>query len=115
MLADDFEALFVTEAGVELRVPWRRLPDSVDDLGRPVRSFPSYRGQRGFPGWYWASTLGRLVGFESWVERDHLVALDFDARWPGSCRSRFGCAGRGRAAGGAVMLRIFWCVEPTVR
>lgn len=23
--------------------------------------------------------MGRLVGFESWVERDHLVALDFDA------------------------------------
>jgi hypothetical protein len=23
--------------------------------------------------------LGRQVGFESWVERDHLVALDFDA------------------------------------
>jgi hypothetical protein len=22
--------------------------------------------------------VGRLVGFESWVERDHLVALDFD-------------------------------------
>ena len=23
--------------------------------------------------------MGGLVGFESWVERDHLVALDFDA------------------------------------
>src|SRR6185312_12005343 len=77
--ADDFEAVIVTEAGVEHRVPWRRLPDVVDDLGRPVRSFPSYRGKRSFPGWYWATTLGGLVGFESWVERDHLVALDFDA------------------------------------
>jgi hypothetical protein len=77
--ADDFEAVFVTEAGVEQRVPWWRLPDVVDELGRPVRSFPSYRGQRNFPGWYWASTLGRLVGFECWVKRDHLVALDFDA------------------------------------
>jgi hypothetical protein len=47
--------------------------------GRPVRSFPSHRGQRNYPGWYWSATMGRRVGFESWVERDHLVALDFDA------------------------------------
>lgn len=76
---DDFEAVFVTETGVEQRVPWWRLPDVVGELGRPVRSFPSYRGQRNYPGWYWSSTLGRRIGFESWVERDHLVALDFDA------------------------------------
>jgi hypothetical protein len=31
--ADDFEAVFVTEAGVQHRVPWRRLPNVVDDLG----------------------------------------------------------------------------------
>jgi hypothetical protein len=48
--ADDFEAVFVTEAGVEQRVPWWRLPDVFDELGRAVRSFPSYRGQRNFPG-----------------------------------------------------------------
>jgi hypothetical protein len=50
----------------------------LGELGRPVRSFPSYRGQRNFPGWYWSATEGRRIGFESWVERDHLVALDFD-------------------------------------
>jgi len=42
--ADDCEAVFVTEAGVEKQVPWRRLPDVVDEIGGPVRSFPSYRG-----------------------------------------------------------------------
>ena len=86
MPADDCEAVFVTEAGVEHRVPRRRLPDVVDDLGRPVRSFRSYRGQRSFPGWYWASTSGGLVGFESWVERDHLLS--------GALTSKFAvCAG----------------------
>jgi hypothetical protein len=83
--ADDFEAVFVTEAGVEQRVPWWRLPDVVDELGRPVRSFPSYRGQRNFPGWYWASTVDRPVGFECWVKRDHLcgVAVSYETirRW----------------------------------
>lgn len=59
-------------------MPWWRLPDVVDELARPVRLSPSFRARRSFPGWYWASTSGGLVGFESWVARDHLVALDFD-------------------------------------
>lgn len=41
----------------------------------PVRQFPSYRGQRNFPGSWWSATLSELVGYESWVERDQ---LDFD-------------------------------------
>ncbi|WP_054812366.1 TnsA-like heteromeric transposase endonuclease subunit [Nocardia arizonensis] len=77
--AGDFEAVFVTGTGEERRVSWDRLPGLVQELGRPVRSFVSYRGRRSYPGWYWSATMGRHVGFESWVERDHLVALDFDA------------------------------------
>jgi hypothetical protein len=46
--------------------------------GRPVRSIPSYRGQRNFPGLYFAACSGRHVGFESWLERDEAMALDFD-------------------------------------
>ena len=73
-----FEVVFVAQDGVEQRVPWAFMPDVVVELGRPVRSFPSYHGQRNYPGWYWSATMGALLGFESWVERDHLVALDFD-------------------------------------
>ena len=43
----------------------------------PVRSFPSYKGQRNFPGLYFAACVGRHVGFESWLERDQLMMLDF--------------------------------------
>jgi hypothetical protein len=43
----------------------------------PVRSFPSYKGQRNFPGLYFAACMGRHVGFESWLERDQLIVLDF--------------------------------------
>src|ERR1700722_7532863 len=43
----------------------------------PVRDFPSYRGQRSFPGLYFAACMGRHVGFESWVERDNMMLLDF--------------------------------------
>jgi hypothetical protein len=44
----------------------------------PVRSFPSVRGQAHFPGLRWSATSGRHVGYESWLERDHAMLLDFD-------------------------------------
>ncbi|MFE7400836.1 TnsA-like heteromeric transposase endonuclease subunit [Streptomyces sp. NPDC057557] len=43
-----------------------------------VRQFRWSRGERHVPGWYWAATTGRHVGFESWLERDRLVLMDFD-------------------------------------
>jgi hypothetical protein len=43
----------------------------------PVRRFPSYQGQRSFSGCYFAACMGRHVGFESWLERDQLIMLDF--------------------------------------
>jgi TnsA-like endonuclease N terminal len=48
-----------------------------------VREFPSYRGQRHFPGWYYATTMDAHVGFESWLERDHAILLDFDPQVTG--------------------------------
>lgn len=47
------------------------------EAGLPVRGFPSYRGQRNFPGLSWSATKGGHVGFESWLERDHAMLLDF--------------------------------------
>lgn len=44
----------------------------------PAREFSSYRRQRHFPGLWWLATTGRHVGFESWLERDHAMLLDFD-------------------------------------
>lgn len=44
----------------------------------PVRAFPMFKGQRNFPGRWWSSTVGRHVGYESWLERDHVMLLDFD-------------------------------------
>lgn len=42
-----------------------------------MRGFPSYQGQRNFPGLYFAACIDRHVEFESWLERDHLMMLDF--------------------------------------
>jgi hypothetical protein len=44
----------------------------------PVRGFASFRGQRNWPGSWWFSRTGEHVGYESWVERDVLMALDAD-------------------------------------
>lgn len=48
------------------------------ESGPAVRSFPSYRGQRNWPGLWWSATMAGHVGYESWLERDHAMLLDFD-------------------------------------
>ncbi|MCG2622163.1 TnsA-like heteromeric transposase endonuclease subunit [Arthrobacter sp. I2-34] len=45
----------------------------------PVRSMNARRRQRNFSGLWWCASTGRLVGYESWLERDHLMCLDFAA------------------------------------
>lgn len=70
---------FVDVDGVERREPLTSCATAAFETGRPVRSFPSYRGQRNWLGLWWSATSGRHVGFESWLERDHAMMLDFDA------------------------------------
>ncbi|MFE3945064.1 hypothetical protein ACFXPV_24900 [Streptomyces sp. NPDC059118] len=51
--------------GVERRVPLASAAGVRFEDGRPVREFPSYRGQRNYPGLYWSATAGTHVGYES--------------------------------------------------
>ncbi len=44
----------------------------------PVRRFLSRKGQRHLSGRWWSATMDGHVGYESWLERDHLMLLDFD-------------------------------------
>lgn len=48
-----------------------------DEL-RPVRKPVSYKGQSHLPGYFWMSTLNRLVSYESRLEMVILKQLDFD-------------------------------------
>jgi hypothetical protein len=50
-----------------------RLEDAL-----PVRRFHFEKGLRSFAGWWYFATTGTHVGFESWLERDHLMLMDFD-------------------------------------
>ena len=70
--------VFWSEGRGELRAVLGEAAGVPFESAAPVRSFPSYRGQRHFPGWYYAACMDRLVEFESWLERDHALLLDFD-------------------------------------
>lgn len=63
--------------------------------GRPVRAFPTYKGQRNYPGWLWTATTSSLIGYESLLERDRVWLADFDpsVRWIAS--QPFWVSGRG--------------------
>jgi len=76
----DADAFDLAWLGMEGEVRQRLLTaaETALEYAAPVREFPSYRGQRHFPGLYWAASMDCHVGFESWLERDHAILLDCD-------------------------------------
>lgn len=52
--------------------------DARFERAAPVRVVQAVRGQRNFAGEWWLASTGLHVGFESWLERDHVMGLDFD-------------------------------------
>ncbi|MFC9938562.1 TnsA-like heteromeric transposase endonuclease subunit [Nocardiopsis alba] len=74
----EFEVAFLAPDGTEQRLPLEQATRYPFESVIPVRSFPSFRGQRNNTGWWWTATTGSHVGFESWLERDLLIGFDFD-------------------------------------
>lgn len=72
------EIAFVDEGREQRRGPLPQLCYVRFESVAPVRRFPSFPGQRSFSGAWWCATTGAHVGFESWLERDHVMLLDFD-------------------------------------
>ena len=91
--ATDWVLRYREVEGCERQVPLSRCWGVRFEAAEPVRAFPSYQGQRNFPGLWWAATMGRHVGFESWLERDQVMLLDFDPEVVAFPPSRSGCAG----------------------
>lgn len=58
---------------------------SLLDFGqvKEFRKPPAYRGQRNFPGWWWAATTRSHVLYKSWLERHHIIEADRDVRVTG--------------------------------
>jgi hypothetical protein len=84
-----FELGFVDGGGAGRRAPLAACAEVRFEDGMPVRQFRWSRGLGHFPGWWWAATTGRHVGYESWLERDHVRALDFDSEIAGIASQPF--------------------------
>ena len=69
----------------------------VDDLvtGLPVREFRWYKGRRHYSGWYWSSTMGRLVAYESRLELVRVMLADQDRDVVAIAAQPFQLAGSG--------------------
>lgn len=87
--AEDFWLEYV-DAGRKLRQgPLEVMWSARFEESGPVRTFPSYRGQRSFSGWYWAATGSTDIGYESWVELGQLMRLDSEPEVTGMASQPF--------------------------
>jgi hypothetical protein len=75
--SERFEVAFIDEGG-DKRRPLSGAWSVPFESCQPVRGFPSYKGQHNYVGRWWTATTGGHVGYESWLERDRLILLDFD-------------------------------------
>jgi hypothetical protein len=75
-----FELCYADERGTEHHEFPASWPGLRPEEFLPVREFRWTRGQKHLPGVWWAATTGAHVGYESWLERDHVMLLDFDPR-----------------------------------
>ncbi|WP_257004332.1 hypothetical protein [Streptomyces sp. SA15] len=76
--ASDVHVGFVDADGARRLGPLTRYWGEPFELASAVRKFTAFKGQKNFTGDYWAVTSRSLVGYESWVERDAAMALDFE-------------------------------------
>jgi len=75
---DRVEIGYLAEGGVEQRVSLAEAVRVGFESCPPVRRFLSRKGQRHLSGRWWSATVAGHVGYESWLERDHLMLLDYD-------------------------------------
>ena len=85
---------YCTVAGDEVATTWERARADLIVEGLPVRVPPTYRGQRNYPGLFWAATNDRTLVYESLLELDRLWLADFDPAVTGICTQPFQVAGR---------------------
>jgi hypothetical protein len=78
LVPECFEVGYVTEDGSAHRVALTDAWAVRFEAMAPVRRFYPRKAQRHLSGRWWSATEGVHVGYESWFERDHLIAMDFD-------------------------------------
>jgi hypothetical protein len=71
-----FELEFQVAAGSQQREPLSWCRGTQFEEALPVRPFRFEKGLQSFAGWWYFATTASHVGFESWLERDHLMLMD---------------------------------------
>jgi hypothetical protein len=74
----EFELCYLDADGGEHRELPAAWPGLRPETFMPAREFRWARSQKHLPGLWWSVTTGSHVGYESWLERDHVMLLDFD-------------------------------------
>jgi hypothetical protein len=98
-----FELGFVDGGGVEQRAALAASAHVRFEDTPPVRRFRWSRRSGHFPGWWWSASTDGHVGYESWLERDHVMLMDFDPEITAFASQPFwlywdGCRGERRHA-----------------
>jgi hypothetical protein len=75
---DGFRVGYVSEDGMQHQVPLADARAVRFEVMMPARRFAARKGQRHLPGLWWSSTITGHVGYESWLERDQVMWLDWD-------------------------------------
>jgi len=75
---EGFRVRFVAPDGGQHRVPLADAWAVPFEVMAPARRYRARKGQRHLPGLWWSCTVDGHVGFESWLERDQVMWLDWD-------------------------------------
>ena len=87
--ADAFEIGYTAHDGALHRVPLAEAAVVRFADMQPTRRIRTRKGQRHLPGRWWSATDGRHIGYESWLERDQLMWLDWDRAVTGTASQPF--------------------------
>lgn len=87
--AGDVEVEWVTADGQRQWLALDAAAGAKFENGLAVRRYRPRKGQRHLSGRWWCATTGGHVGFESWLERDHVMLLDFDPQVAGIAAQPF--------------------------
>ena len=84
-----FEIGYTAHDGAQHRVPLAEAAVVRFADTQPTRRIRTRKGQRHLPGRWWSATDGRHIGYESWLERDQLMWLDWDRVVTGTASQPF--------------------------
>lgn len=75
----DITIRYCAASGEVVTAPLQTVGAESIVAGLPIRIPPTYRGQRNYPGLFWALTRNRTLVYESLLELDRLWLADFDS------------------------------------